>query len=50
MPLFSVNFPQDAFMIYGMVINIANFDILPSNTITGILFNFPGTYYNNIFY
>ena len=43
MPLFNISFPSNAQFVYGLVIGISNFDILPTKKIDAYFFNFTTT-------
>ena len=40
MPLFNITFPQNAAKFYTILSTVANFDLLPTDTINDYLFNF----------
>ena len=43
MPLFNINFPQNAVLFYNIIVDITNFDIIPVSAIEAKIFHFSQT-------
>lgn len=44
MPLYNIQFPSNALVFFGVIMNIANFNVIPADWISENLFTFTPNY------